>query len=1059
MLTRIYSLGFNYPKIVIATFAVITTLFAMQLDGLRWETDARVYLPKGHEAIIYDEKVDDIFGVKDTLIISIVNEKEGIYNPETLARIARIAKQVVELPGVLASTDVDIASIATSTVFEGDDSSMGSYPIMDKIPQTEAEIEALKQKIEEHKDILVGNLVSEDGTAAMIRIKIKEGQQHRYMTYFQVKSLISKELGEEPDWGPWGASDSDSDGKWAGNEWADADGKPKAIALNVETDKTDTDKDFAGNKWVKTDGMPKSAAAQPEKEDVDWGGNQWVNADGTAKREAGQADENFGGNKWVKTDGSPKPAAEQVEKEEADWGGNQWVNSDGSAKQDANQVDENFGGNKWVKTDGTPKAAAARVEKEETDWGGNQWVNADGTEKHDSTQSNKTFLGNKWVDAEGEPKSAASQEEKGESDWEGNQWLNLDGSQRKDLLAKALPTEGGDWAASEFAVSASTNEKHHVTTLDIPQADPNKPMNDVFYLAGRPVIEVSSGLFAMADMELMVPVLIGVMALVLLIIFRTWRGMLLPIIVMSTAIIWTFGLMVVTDVPLYTISTMLPVILVAVGVGDGVHLLSAYYDKVLNNPQDSAYNIVKSSTLELGPPLIMTSVTTAIGFLALLFAEMPPFKVFGIFALIGILFSWFISITLLPAILSLLKPKVGNYLAKRRSIRVHDEKNRLALFLTRSGRWIEAHRSQAVVALAVLILVSVVGTSRLFVDSSWMSDFNEETDIAKATKVLNEKFAGSIFLNVVVEAKENDAFKNPELLTKMEGLQSYVKTLPYVGDSISVVDYIKSMNKALHSGDEAFNVIPDSAAQIGEYLFLFSVSGRPQQLDEVVDYDYKTGLITVMIQTDHTRDLKHIMDSVQTYVDREFSTLNVDVNFAGSGNNSFIWAKLLIDSQTHAIVLSKIAILIVATLVFASLIAGFYVVIPVTLSTLFVAGFAGIFSIPLDVSTALAAGIAIGVGVDYAVHYLFRYIRERKQGRDHEEATAQTLRTTGHTIVLNATVVAVGFSVLFFSNFPPHSKLGIFVTAYMVMSCLVAIWVLPALISYFKPAFIEPKKT
>jgi len=121
--------------------------------------------------------------------------------------------------------------------------------------------------------------------------------------------------------------------------------------------------------------------------------------------------------------------------------------------------------------------------------------------------------------------------------------------------------------------------------------------------------------------------------------------------------------------------------------------------------------------------LIMTSVTTAIGFLALLFAEMPPFKVFGIFALIGILFSWFISITLLPAILSLLKPKVGNYLAKKRSIRVHEEKNRLALFLTRSGRWIEAHRNQAVVALAVLILVSVVGTSRLFVDSSWMSDF------------------------------------------------------------------------------------------------------------------------------------------------------------------------------------------------------------------------------------------------------------------------------------------------------------------------------------------------
>ena len=1130
MLEKIYSLGFNFPKTVIAVIATLTVFFAMQLDGLRWETDARVYLPKGHEAILYDEKVDDIFGVKDTLIVSIVNEKEGIYNSETLARIARIAKKVATLPGVLATSDIDIASIATSTVFEGDETSIGARSIMDKVPQTSQEIDALKQRIETHKDILHGNLVSADGTAAMIRIKIKEGQQHRYQTYFQVKNLIAKELGEEPDWGPWGAGNTDSDGKWGGNEWTNADGTskkkasvewegnkwanadgtpksnveqttevvsnvkdpkqqdkdfagnkwvntdgtPKAAAANAQkeeadwqgnkwvsadgtakTDPNKADKDFGGNKWVNTDGTPKPAAAKVQKEEADWQGNKWVGADGTAKTDPNKADKDFGGNKWVNTDGTPKPATAKVQKEEADWQGNKWVGADGAAKTDPNEADENFAGNKWVNTDGTPKATAAKVQKEEAGWQGNKWVNPDGTPKQDPKKPIEDFAGNKWVNADGTPKSTAQQSEIVESDWSGNQWLNLDGTQRKELLSEALP-KGEVWQASEFEVSTSKNSTPIKLISGIPQADPKMPINDVFYLAGRPVIEVSSGLYAMADMEKMVPLLIAVMALVLLFIFRTWRGMLLPIFVMSAAIIWTFGLMVVTNVPLYTISTMLPVILVAVGIGDGVHLLSAYYDKVLHNPQETSYNIVKSSTLRLGPPLIMTSLTTAIGFLALFFAEMPPFKIFGIFALIGILFSWFISITLLPAVLTLLKPKVGNYLAKRRAIRVYDEQNRLSLFLTNSGRWIEAHRSKAAVILLALVIISVLGTSRLFVDSSWMSDFREDTDIAKATKVLNDKFSGSIFLNVVIEAKEIDAFKNPELLSKMEGLQSYVETLPFVGDSISVVDYIKSMNKSLHASDEAFNVIPETAKQIGEYLFLFSVSGRPQQLDEVVDYDYKTGLITVIIQTDHTRDLKHIMDSVNNYVDKEFTELDVDVNLSGSGNNSYVWAKLLIDSQTTAIVLSKIAILIVATLVFASFIAGIYVVIPVTLSTLFVAGVAGLFSIPLDVSTALAAGIAIGVGVDYAIHYLFRYTSERKQGQDHDQATANTLRTTGYTIVLNATVVTVGFSVLFFSQFPPHTKLGLFVTSYMIMSCLVAIWVLPALISYFKPTFAKP---
>jgi predicted RND superfamily exporter protein len=277
-----------------------------------------------------------------------------------------------------------------------------------------------------------------------------------------------------------------------------------------------------------------------------------------------------------------------------------------------------------------------------------------------------------------------------------------------------------------------------------------------------------------------------------------------------------------------------------------------------------------------------------------------------------------------------------------------------------------------------------------------------------------------------------------------------------VGDTLSVVDYIKNMNKNLNAGKQEFNVIPDTQAQIAEYLFLFSVSGRPQELDEVVDFDYKTGLVTAIIQTDHTRDLKVIIDAVNNYIDTNFADSGVNINLSGSGNNSYIWGKLLIDSQTNAIMLSKVGILIIASLILMSFVGGIFVVLPVTVSTLIVAGVAGFFKIPLDVSTALAAGIAIGVGVDYAVHYIFRYRLERQKGVAHEEATANTLRTTGRTIVLNALVVTAGFAVLFASQFPPHVKLGYFVAAYMFVSCIIAVFILPALFAIFKPKFVEP---
>jgi hypothetical protein len=126
---------------------------------------------------------------------------------------------------------------------------------------------------------------------------------------------------------------------------------------------------------------------------------------------------------------------------------------------------------------------------------------------------------------------------------------------------------------------------------------------------------------------------------------------------------------------------------------------------------------------------------------------------------------------------------------------------------------------------------------------------------------------------------------------------------------------------------------------------------------------------------------------------------------------------------------------------------GLIVVAPVTLTTLLMAGVCGALAIPLDVSTVLAAGVAIGVGVDYAVHYVYRYRRESAQGKTHVEATHAVIRAVGKTIVFNAVVVAVGFAVLFLSQFPQHVKLGQFVSAYMVLSCLAALIILPLLYS------------
>ncbi len=801
----LYGFVVRYPKIILAIIAAITVFMLMQLGQLRWETDARVYMPKGHPAIQYDEKIEHLFGAKDAIVIIVKNDDKGVYNKETLERIARISEKVAELPGVIASRVLDVASLSTATVFEGNDDSMGAVRLMEGGTATSDEIKKLKDKVEQHADILVGNIVSADGSAAMIRAKLKEGATNRYQTFWQIKGVIAAEGGGT-----------------------------------------------AGNSW--------------------WSGE---------------------------TSG--------------DW-------------------------------------------QQGGEWG------------------------------------------KGDQEWQ----------QQSGEIEAAVLDNG-----------------------------------DVIYLAGRPVIEVTSGLSAMSDMKMMVPLLIAVMAVALFLIFKTGRGILIPLLVMSGAIVWTLGAMVLLDVPLYTISTMLPVILVAVGIGDSVHLLSHYYNKVLENPYRSGGEIISEVMAKLGPPLITTSVTTAVGFLSLLMAEMPPFKVFGLFTVLGIAFSWLLTMTMAVAMLAVMKPAVPGYHSRKRSMRVRAEQDVMTVMLVKLGQFLMANRKLSSAVVAVVVLVVSAGVLKLEVNSSWLSDFRADSEVAQSTALVNERFDGSQFLNIVVETAAPDGLKSPELLAKMDGLQQYAESLEYVGDTVSVVDYLKSLNKTLHSMDEAYYTLPKSQAEIAEGLYLYSVSGQPELLDEVVDFNYQHANITVSIKTDQTLHLKNIIHNINEYVAQNFTDKSVQVNFAGSANNSYIWAQMLIDSQIWSLLFSKVAIFILAVLWFRSFYVGTAVVLPVLIASLLVGGGAGWLGIPVDVSSVLAAGIAVGVGVDYAIHYVFSYTAERKAGLSHEMAVSETLRSVGRTIIFNAVVVVAGFSVLFLSQFPPHIKLGVFVVLYMVVSCIAALLILP----------------
>ncbi len=574
-------------------------------------------------------------------------------------------------------------------------------------------------------------------------------------------------------------------------------------------------------------------------------------------------------------------------------------------------------------------------------------------------------------------------------------------------------------------------------------------------LAGRGAIEVTYGIYSSDDMRIFIPLASVLIIVILFLTYRSVRGVAIPFFVVATSVLWAFSLKGLVRVPMYFISTMEPVILLAVGVADGIHILGRYYDEILLHPNKSPKEIVLATMNEMWAPVVMTSLTTAAGFMSLLTVKMLPLRHFGIFTAVGILVAMVFSLTFIPAALVLLPAKVTKGL--RRQMEQTQDLRRAgvaARFLNRFGQFVFRHSRPISVAGLALVLLSSVGIFLMRADTSWIGNFEEGSDVRVADTILREKFQGTLPLNVIFEGTDMDQMKRPEILLAMDRLQETVEKHPKVGGSVSIAEYVKRINRVMNEDRLEMEVVPDSYELIYQYLEFYS--GDPDDFQDWVDSDYQLANLWVFLRSDHTQDVAEVVDVVNRFI--EENSINhegLKVRVAGLAYISLHWVDLLISGQIQSLIVSIITVSIITALMFRSATAGLYCIVPVGIATLFNFGFLGLIGIPLDVSNALNASIIIGIGVDYTIHFIAKYRLKIAQGmEDLEDVTVETMVTAGKAIFFNAIVVIGGFLVFLTSHFPPHVKLGFLIGLNMFVSFLGAVTILPALINRFRPGFI-----
>jgi uncharacterized protein len=566
------------------------------------------------------------------------------------------------------------------------------------------------------------------------------------------------------------------------------------------------------------------------------------------------------------------------------------------------------------------------------------------------------------------------------------------------------------------------------------------------YVAGRPVVEGTLAFLMPKDMSKMVPIVVLIIVAVLYLTLRSIKATAITMSVVLISTIWTFGLMTLFRIPIYSVSTLIPVMLIAIGVAYGIHLFNNLYLYIKENPGTDTLTAIQHMIKNMWKPVAMSAATTVLAFITLLTSQVYPVKYFGVFTAFGVAIAFLLSMLFLPSSIYLLKlPKV----------KAKSNKENNSQWGTNTALRILKNRKIILAVTAVIMVVSVYGITQVWIDSSFLRNFERDSEIVSADNFINQHFGGTTNLNVIFEG-DVDTFKDPDVWIKIDSLQARLARLPEVGSSFSLGDYIKRMHKVMHADSLEYYKIPESDELIAQYLLLYSMSGDPENLDKVIDYDSRRVNLQVQLKGDNSITINKAISVIEEERDL-FGDVDVEINYAGSAYKGLVFTGLILDGQVSSIFLSIVMVVVLLGLMFRSINAGLIGSVPIIITVMISFGLMGFLGIPLSSTTALISSIAVGIGIDYAIHFISRYRSSAQNQNDRTDIAIASMGHTGRAIAFNALVLIAGFSVLLFSVFPPNRELGGLLSLNMFTAFAGTLSVLLIILHMMKPKFIYKK--
>ena len=573
------------------------------------------------------------------------------------------------------------------------------------------------------------------------------------------------------------------------------------------------------------------------------------------------------------------------------------------------------------------------------------------------------------------------------------------------------------------------------------------------YVAGEGAVVEHLGKYVQEDAKLMTPMAFLVITMVLFFAYRTWGGLLLSNMVVLGSLIMAMGIMVASGTPFYLISNIIPVIIIAISVADSIHIMGHYYELKAKHPEFSDTQITIETMGEMWRPILVTSITNIVGFIAMGYSsDMPPMRAVGFYASVGVVVALLLSIFVLPPVLSMVNLKPS---AAFTSGNASNEVDFFGKFLSRVGAAVLQRPFSTIAVASVITVLGIIGMSRLQLNDTMVEYFNPQENIYQADNLINRKLNGTNFYDVVIETDTVEGLFNSNRLQKIEALQSFIEQQPHVKGTTSIVDILKQMNRAVNEGNRSAYILPESDELIAQYFLLYSASSSPDDFEQYVDYDYRMANVRVQMDNGQYKHVKDVIANTKDYVEKQFNQQGMTAEVSGWLNVINYWISSLSFSHYLGVALAMVIVILITSISFNSLYAGMLSVIPVVVAVFLnyaIMGFTGIW---LKVSTSITVAIAIGVAVDFSVHTIDRIlVLTREKGFGINQALEILYPNTGRALLFNLLALALGFGTNMVSSVPPWATFGLLVMTMVSVSFIASLTLLPVLIKLLKPRFL-----